>query len=349
MKKILKLGAVLLLAVTIFGCSGDAKEQLKVYSWGVYIDPEVITDFENEYDVEVIYDTFESNEQMYTKLMGGEKYDVLVPSDYMIERLIAEDQLQEVDLSKIENFAGLMDGVTGLSYDPGNKYSVPYFWGTVGLLYNTTTVDQAVVEQQGWNLLANTDYKGKVFIYDSERDVFMIALKALGYSMNTVDQAEIDEAAAWLTNVDDTMEPVYVTDDVIDAMIAGNKDIAVMYSGDAAYIMTENEDMGFFMPEEGTNLWVDAMVIPKESANVELAHAWINYMLDEEVAAINSSYVGYTSPVQAVYDEMSGVGGEYEGNVAYIPRLGYELDETFHNNEDIRKVIADLWTRIKSN
>ncbi len=349
MKKLFKISIVLLLAATMFGCSSDASKQLKVYSWGVYIDPEVITGFENEYDVEVIYDTFESNEQMYTKLMGGESYDVLVPSDYMIERLIAEDQLQEVDLSMITNFSGLIEGVTNLSYDPGNKYSVPYFWGTVGLLYNHTNVDETVLQQQGWSILANQDYKGRIFIYDSERDAFMVALKALGYSMNTTDQIEIDAAAEWLTNVDDTMEPVYVTDDSIDAMIAGNKDIAVMYSGDAAYIMTENEDMSFFMPEEGTNLWVDAMVIPKDSENVELAHAWINYMLDPEAAAVNSSYVGYTSPVKSVYDMMSGVGGEYEGVDAYIPRLGYEKDETFNNNDEIRKVIADLWTRIKSN
>ncbi|MEA5017866.1 MAG: ABC transporter substrate-binding protein [Erysipelotrichaceae bacterium] len=349
MKKILMLLVAVLLAATMFGCSNTPKEQLKVYSWGVYIDPDVITEFEREFNCKVIYDTFESNEQMYTKLMGGENYDVLVPSDYMIERLIAEDQLLELDLSKIENFDTLIPGVTNRSYDPGNKFSVPYFWGTVGLLYNTTKVDEAVLMEQGWSILANTDYKGRIFIYDSERDAFMIALKALGYSANTTVQAEIDEAALWLTNIAKTMDPVYVTDDSIDAMIAGNKDIAVMYSGDAAYILTENEEMSFFMPNEGTNLWVDGMVIYKNSQNVDLAHAWINFMLNEDVAAANSSYVGYTSPVQAVYDEMIGVDGEYEGNIAYEPRLGYEFDESFKNNEAMRKVIADLWTRIKSN
>lgn len=349
MKKILVLLVALLLAATMFGCSNTPKEQLKVYSWGVYIDPDVIAEFEREFNCKVIYDTFESNEQMYTKLMGGENYDVLVPSDYMIERLISEDQLLELDLSKIENFDTLIPGVTNRSYDPGNKFSVPYFWGTVGLLYNTTKVDETVLSEQGWDILANTDYKGRIFIYDSERDAFMIALKALGYSANTTVQAEIDEAALWLTNIAKTMDPVYVTDDSIDAMIAGNKDIAVMYSGDAAYIMSENEEMSFFMPNEGTNLWVDGMVIYKNSQNIDLAHAWINFMLNEDIAAANSSYVGYTSPVQAVYDEMIGVDGEYEGNIAYEPRLGYEFDESFKNNEAMRKVIADLWTRIKSN
>ena len=348
MKKLFKVLVVLILSVTVFGCSGEKKEQLKVYSPGVYIDPSVITEFEEKYNCDVIYDNFDSNEQMYTKLMGGESYDILVPSDYMIERLIAEDQLQQLDLTKVSNFSGLISGITNLPYDPGNQYSVPYFWGNVGLLYNTTTVDQNDLETEGWNILADTKYQGKIFIYDSERDAFMVALKALGYSMNTTNEDEIQAAYEWLANVNDTMSPVYVLDDSIDAMIAGNKDIAVMYSGDAAYITSENEDMSYYTPNEGTNLWVDGMVITKDSQAVELAYEWINFMLSDDIAARNSSYVGYTSPIQSIYDEMSGVGGEYEGNIAYSPRLGHINDEMFKNNEAVRKEIADLWTRIKS-
>jgi len=347
MKKVLVVLVLLLTVLT--GCgSSSTKKTLKVFSPGVYIDPEVIRMFEEEFDCKVIFDEFESNEQMYTKLLSGETYDILVPSDYMVERLFEEGKLQEIDFSKIENYEGLIEGLKGLPSDPNNKYSVPYFWGTVGLLYNTTTVDYADLENEGWGILLNTKYKGRTFMYDSERDAFMIALKALGYSANTEDEAEIEAAYQWLLIQKQTMNTAYVTDESIDAMIQGIKDIAVMYSGDSAYIMTENEDLAFYMPTEGTNLWVDSMVIMKDAENVDLAHEWINYMLDPEIAAMNSSYVGYTSIIQSVYDEMSGPGGEYEGIEAYIPRLGYENDEVFRHNEVLRVKIAELWLRVKA-
>ena len=347
MKKMLLVFVLLLTVLTGCGSSGS-KKTLKVFSPGVYIDPEVIRMFEEEFDCKVIFDEFESNEQMYTKLLSGEKYDILVPSDYMVERLIEEEKLQTIDLSKIENYDGLIEGLKGLPSDPNNEYSVPYFWGTVGLLYNTKTVDYADLENEGWGILLNPKYKGRTFMYDSERDAFMIALKALGYSANTEDEEEIEAAYQWLLTQKQTMNTAYVTDESIDAMIQGIKDIAVMYSGDSAYIMTENEDLDFYMPAEGTNLWVDSMVIMKDAENVDLAYEWINYMLDPEIAAMNSSYVGYTSIVQSVYDEMSGPGGEYEGINAYIPRLGYENDEVFRHNEVLRVKIAELWLRVKA-
>lgn len=343
-----KLFVVFLLCLSIFtGCgAGGNQETLKVFSPGVYIDPEVIRMFEDKFDVKVIFDEFASNEQMYTKLLSGESYDVLVPSDYMVERLIEEGKVQKIDFSLVPNYSGVMEGLLSLASD--HEYSVPYFWGTVGLLYNKNKVDSKDLEAEGWDILLNTAYKGRIYMYDSERDAFMIALKALGYSTNTSNMDEINEAYEWLLQLHNTMSPVYVTDESIDAMIGGSKDIAVMYSGDSAYIMTENEDMEFFMPEEGTNLWVDSMVIMADSKNVDLAHEWINFMLDPEIAAMNSSYVGYTSVVQSVYDEMSGPGGEYEGISAYIPRLGYPNDEMFEHNEELRKAIADLWIRVKA-
>lgn len=349
MRKLIVIVLAVLMVLTFSGCSSnEEKETLKVYSPGVYIDPTLISEFEDEFDCRVIYENFDSNEMMYTKFMSGDEYDVLVPSDYMIERLIEEDQLQKLDRSLITNYDGLMDGVLHKEFDINNEYAIPYFWGTVGLLYNTQKVDQADLENDGWDILLNEKYKGRIYFYDSERDAFMIAFKALGYSMNSDDEKEIDEAYQWLLKMAETMEPVYATDDAIDSMVAGNRDIAVMYSGDSAYVMTENEDMSFYMPKEGTNVWVDGMVITKNSKNVELAHEWINFMIREDVAAKNSSYVGYSSPVQSVYDEMSGEGGEYEGNIAYIPRLGYEMDESFNNNEVLRKKVAELWTRVKS-
>ena len=201
-KKIQRVIALLLVFALGFGlikCGGSAAENhvLKVYNAGEYMDLDLLTQFEQEYNCTVVYETFESNEMMYTKLSGGESYDVLIPSDYMIERLIKEDYLQYIDWNLIPNKGSLMDEVMNKSYDPGNRYSCPYFWGTVGILYDTTVVDPADL-QEGWDLLRDTKYKGNIYMYDSERDSFMIALKALGYSMNTTNEAEIEEAYQWL-------------------------------------------------------------------------------------------------------------------------------------------------------
>ena len=185
-------------------------------------------------------------------------------------------------------------------------------------------------------------------MYDSERDSFMMAFKALGYSMNTDNQDEIQEAYQWLLDMNNTMEPVYVTDEVIDGMINGTKDIAVVYSGDATTILEENPDMGFWMPNEGTNLWSDAMVIPANAANPKLAHEFINYVLTYEASLGNSEYVGYASSNQEVLDELSGEGGLFEENEAYLPRSGYEKDEVFVDNQVLKKELAELWIKVKA-
>lgn len=322
-------------------------DTLKVYNWGEYIDPEVNQAFEEKYGVKIIYDTFDSNELMYTKLQGGESYDVLVPSDYMIERLIKEDLLQPLDHTRISNLPSLAEGVTGLSYDPENTYSVPYFWGTVGIVYNKNNVALEDLEKEGYNILLDTKYKGHLYLYDSERDSFMVALKALGYSMNTENEAELQDAYEWLRQVVNTMDPEIVTDEVIDAMINGNKDMAIVYSGDAAYILSENEDMGYYMPSEGTNLWSDAMVIPKNAANPKLANEYINFILEYENSMKNSLFVGYASSNGEVLDTLSGEGGDFEGNDAYLPRVGYPKDEIFQYNDKTKKIISELWTKVK--
>ena len=231
---------------------------LKLYLPGEYLGENVISDFEKQYGVRVIVENFDSNEMMYTKLMAGDRYDVIIPSDYMIERLMNEDFLQPLDKSMIPNMENMSDAVLGMSYDPDNTYSIPYFWGSVGLVYNHENVDHAVIESEGWEVLRNTDYAGHIYIYDSERDSFMMAFKALGYSMNTEDPNEINDAYEWLLQMNNTMSPVYVTDEVIDGMMNGYKDIAVVYSGDAAVVLDENEDMSFYMPSQGTNIWCDA-------------------------------------------------------------------------------------------
>ena len=321
---------------------------LKLYLPGEYLGENVISDFEKQYGVRVIVENFDSNEMMYTKLMAGDRYDVIIPSDYMIERLMNEDFLQPLDKSMIPNMENMSDAVLGMSYDPDNTYSIPYFWGSVGLVYNHENVDPAVIESEGWEVLRNTDYAGHIYIYDSERDSFMMAFKALGYSMNTEDPNEINDAYEWLLQMNNTMSPVYVTDEVIDGMMNGYKDIAVVYSGDAAVVLDENEDMSFYMPNQGTNIWCDAMVIPANAENPKLAHEFINYMLTYEAAFDNTETVGYTSPNAEVFEEMTSSEDLYADNAAYLPRSGYEKDEMFHDNQVLMRELSKLWIKVKA-
>ena len=321
---------------------------LKLYLPGEYLGENVISDFEKQYGVRVIVENFDSNEMMYTKLMAGDRYDVIIPSDYMIERLMNEDFLQPLDKSMIPNMENMSDAVLGMSYDPDNTYSIPYFWGSVGLVYNHENVDLAVIESEGWEILRNTDYAGHIYIYDSERDSFMMAFKALGYSMNTEDPNEINDAYEWLLQMNNTMSPVYVTDEVIDGMMNGYKDIAVVYSGDAAVVLDENEDMSFYMPSQGTNIWCDAMVIPQNAENPKLAHEFINYMLTYEAAFDNTETVGYTSPNAEVFEEMTSSEDLYADNAAYLPRSGYDKDEMFHDNQVLMRELSKLWIKVKA-
>ena len=321
---------------------------LTLYLPGEYLGENVISDFEKQYGVRVIVENFDSNEMMYTKLMAGDRYDVIIPSDYMIERLMNEDFLQPLDKSMIPNMENMSDAVLGMSYDPDNTYSIPYFWGSVGLVYNHENVDPAVIESEGWEVLRNTDYAGHIYIYDSERDSFMMAFKALGYSMNTEDPNEINDAYEWLLQMNNTMSPVYVTDEVIDGMMNGYKDIAVVYSGDAAVVLDENEDMSFYMPSQGTNIWCDAMVIPQNAENPKLAHEFINYMLTYEAAFDNTETVGYTSPNAEVFEEMTSSEDLYADNAAYLPRSGYDKDEMFHDNQVLMRELSKLWIKVKA-
>lgn len=322
-------------------------QTLHIYNWGEYTGENIIPDFEEETGATVVMENFDSNEQMYIKVANGEPYDILVPSDYMIQRLIEEGYLQKLDKSKLDCMDKLSDAVKGLPYDPDNDYSVPYFWGTVGIVYDKTKVDIKDLEREGFAIFLDQKYRGDVYLYDSERDSFMMALKALGYSMNTEDEGELQEAYEWLVQCVETMDTEIVTDEIIDNMAQGRKALGLIYSGDATYVMAENEDMGYYMPESGTNLWSDAMVIPKNAGNPELAHAFINFASDYEGAYDNSSYVGYTSANEEVVEVLSGEGGDYEGINAYIPRTDNENDEVFVYNADTKKIISDLWSRVK--
>ena len=351
MKKLI----VLCILLTLVGCSkSDPVEKygsdvLNVFNWGEYIGEDVIANFEEEYGVKVNYSLFESNEIMYTKLLSGNTYDVIVPSDYMIERLMEEELIQPLDYSYMTNLDDLNPEVLALrdEYDTDGKYSIPYFWGSVGLVYNKNNVDVNKLEELGWNILKDEDYSNKIFMYDSERDSFMVALKALGYSMNTENMDEINKAYEWLCELHDTMNPAYVTDEVTDAMINNEKDIAVVYSGDAAYIISQNDNMAYYVPKEGTNVWSDGFVIPSNAKNPKLANEFINYMMSYDSAMDSSIEVGYTSANKKVVETLSSDGEVYSNNDAYIFDVSNPKNEVFKHNDTLKKVLSDMWVRIK--
>ena len=342
------------LVASLFGLNKSAGSQpyagqtLHVYNWGEYTGENIISGFEELTGAKVIMDNFDSNEQMYIKVANGDAYDVLVPSDYMIQRMMQEKMLQKLEPETRKECLGeLADAIKGLPYDPKNEYSIPYFWGTVGIVYDKTKVSEEDLEKDGWDIFLDQKFKGDIYLYDSERDSFMMALKALGYSMNTTSQDELNDAYNWLIQCVQTMDPEIVTDEIIDNMAQARKALGLIYSGDAAYVMSENENMGFYMPKSGTNLWSDAMVIPKNAKNPKLANEFIRYITSYDAAMDNSSYVGYTSPNKEVMEELGGKGGDYDGINAYTPRAGYDKDEVFQYDEITRKIIADLWSRVK--
>ncbi|MBR4163825.1 MAG: ABC transporter substrate-binding protein [Solobacterium sp.] len=363
--KIIKVTTAISLLFPLVGCTGgekeveeagDAKELfgcnvINIYNAGEYIDESVVPNFEKMYNAKVNYDTFESNEMMYTKLLGGNSYDVLVPSDYMIEQLMQEGLLQKLDQSAMTNKGMLDPFVIEMQkvFDPELEYAMPYFWGNVGLVYNKENVSEDDLKTQGWDILKNEKYKGRIYFYDSQRDGFMIAFKALGYSMNTDNTEEIQAAYQWLREMNETMEPAYVTDEVIDEMVNGSKDIAVMYSGDATYVMSENEDLGWYAPEQGTNLWIDAMVIPKNATCPGLANAFINYAISEDVQVKNTEFVAYTPVLTKVIEDMGGEDGDFSEISSFIPRTEYEKDEVFHYNPELKRQLSDLWNKVKIN
>ena len=347
------VACILVVAVVISSLTREdsalpyAGQTLYVYMPGEYIGEEIVPDFEAATGAKVVMENFDSNEQMYIKVANGEAYDVIIPSDYMIQRLKDEGLLQEMNMESLENLDELSAAVMNPPYDAENTYSVSYFWGTVGIVYDKTKVSLEDLESEGYGIFLDEKYKGDIYLYDSERDSFMMALKNLGYSMNTENEAELQEAYDWLAKCVQTMEPEIVTDEIIDNMAQGRKALGLCYSGDASYIMSENENMGFYLPEEGTNIWYDSMVIPANAQNTALAHEFIDFVIAYDNAYDNSSYVGYTSPNEQVMQDLSGEGGDYEGINAYIPRTDNENDEVFVYNEVTRKIISNLWSKVK--
>lgn len=345
MKKIRSMAlllAILSLAVFAVGC-GEEKPKVNVYNWGDYIDMDVLDQFEEETGIEVVYDTYATNEDLYVKLaQGGSSYDVIFPSEYMIERMINEDLLQKIDKNNIPNFEKVGEQFTNLPSDPDNEYSVPYTWGTVGIIYNKTMVDEPL---DSWADLWNEKYEGQIIMLNSQRDSLAVALKKLGYSLNSRDEGELEEAKQELIN-QKPLVYAYMVDEAKDAMIGGEAAIAVVYSGDAVYMKRENPDLEYVIPKEGTNLWFDSMVIPKNAQNKEAAELFIDFMTRPDIAAKNAEYIGYSSPIPeavALLDE------EVQNDpVAYPSDEEIANTEVFNDPKDIIEVYDRIWTEIMS-
>ena len=268
---------------------------LYVYNWGEYIDPEVIEMFEEETGYKVHYEEFETNEEMYAIIAKGARtYDVICPSDYMVEKMIQNKLLMEIDYSNIPNITNIGEQylLSAEGFDPGNKYCVPYTWGTVGIMYNKTMVDGEV---DSWSILFDEKYDGQILMQASVRDAYCVALSYLGYSINTLNENELKEATDLLVSQKPIVQ-AYVVDQVRDKMIKNAAALGVIYSGEAIYMQRENSDLEYVVPNEGSNVWIDGWVIPKECQNKEAAEAWINFMCKPEIALMNFDYITYSTP-----------------------------------------------------
>ncbi len=344
MKKriVLLLALVMIISAVATGC-GESKPTINVYNWGDYIDPDVLDMFEEEFGVKVVYDTYATNEDLYVKLkQGGSSYDVIFPSDYMIERMIREELLSEIDLSKIDQISKVDETFLNLDYDPENKYSVPYMWGTVGIIYNKEMVSRPLTK---WSDLWDPEFSGDIIMLNSQRDTIAVALKKLGYSLNTRNITELEAARDELI-AQKSLVYAYLGDEVKDVIVGEEAAIAVVWSGDAVAMIRENPNLEYVMPEEGTNLWFDAMVIPNNAKNKEDAQKFINFMTRPDIAALNADYIGYSSPIPEAVEMLPD---EIKNSL-----VGYPTDDMLENTEifkdpqDILSEYDRIWTEITS-
>lgn len=321
----------------------SGQRTLNVYNWGDYIDQELLAEFEAQTGIKVIYEEFVTNEDMYVKLKNGSNnYDIAIPSDYMIKKMVNEDMLKEIDFYKIPNYDYIPEEFKNLEFDPENKYSVPYFWGTVGILYNKTMVQEPV---ESWNILFDEKYADQILMLDSQRDALMIALKLLGYSMNTTNPEELKEATELLIKQKPHVA-AYGVDNVKNDMVIGSAAMLPTYNGEAIALGKENEDLAFAIPKEGTNLWFDSIVIPKNAVNVEEAHEFINFLLEPEVNAKNTEYVGYSTPNKAALELLPE---ELRNDPVAYPNVK-ELKnwEVFIDLGDKIELYNEAWTKVKA-
>ena len=322
-------------------------EKVVVYNWGEYLDPEVLTMFEEETGIDVVYEEFETNEILYPKISSGAiAYDVICPSDYMIQRMIENDLLAEINFDNIPNIKNIGKDYMEQSrqFDPENKYSVPYCWGTVGILYNKTMVDEPITS---WSVLWDEKYKDNILMQDSVRDAFGVTLKYLGYSLNSTDLDELTEARDLLIKQKPLVQ-AYVIDQVRDKMIGNEAAIGVIYSGEAIYTQMENPDLEYVIPEEGSNIWIDSWVIPKNAENKENAEKFINFLCRPEIALMNFEYITYSTPnIEArklIEDEAIR-----NSEIAFPDLSKYDNLETFqYLGTEADQTYGELWNQVKS-
>ncbi|MCM1315412.1 MAG: ABC transporter substrate-binding protein [Prevotella sp.] len=332
----------------------DKGISINVYNWGEYISTgadegtlDVNSEFEKLTGIKVNYTNYATNEELYAKLKGGgASYDVIIPSDYMISKMINEKLIQPLDMNNIPNFKYIMENFRNQAYDPQNAYSVPYTWGTVGIIYDTTMID-IPEEEIDWDLLWNKDYADQILMFDNPRDAFAIAEIMLGYSLNTENPEELENAARKLTQQKKIVQG-YVMDEVFDKMGAGDALIAPYYAGDALTILAENEDLNFVIPKSSTNLFIDAMCIPVSARQKEAAEMYINFMCEPDIAYANIDYICYSTPHQVAFDMLDE---EVRENPVSYPDSKFIADKTevFVNlSDDASLKMQNLWTEMKS-
>ncbi len=347
MKKAILLLFTLTLAIGLLtGCS-EAKEKVYVYNWGEYIDPDMVKQFEKDTGIKVVYDDFDTNEEMYAKVKAGAvKYDVLCPSDYMIQKMREENLLTPIDYSKVPNSKNIDPTYTKAAetFDPGNQYSVPYCWGTVGILYNKKMVDGPI---DSWSAIFDKKYADNILMIDSVRDAFAAALAYLGYDINSTDETQLNEARDLLKEQYPLVQ-AYVVDQVRDKMIGGEAAIGVIYSGEAIYTKRENPDLEYVVPKEGSNVWIDGWVIPKNCRSKENAEKFINYMCDGDVALKNFEFITYSTPNKVAREKITDPDIK-NSQVAFPDQSVLDRCTTYKFLGDkIEALYNDKWNEVKS-
>lgn len=327
---------------------------INVYNWGEYISTgadegtlDVNGEFEKLTGIKVNYTNYATNEELYAKLKGGgTTYDVIIPSDYMISKMIKEELIQPLNMDNIPNFRYIMANYRNLAYDPDNAYSVPYTWGTVGIIYNAEQID-IPKEEIDWDILWDEKYKDQILMFDNPRDAFAVSELLLGYSLNTENPSELKAAAEKLKEQKDVVQ-AYVMDEVFDKMAAGEALLAPYYAGDALTILEDNEELDFVVPKSGTNLFVDAMCIPSSAKQKEAAEMYINFMCEPDIAFANIDYICYSTPHGGAYEMLDEE--VRESHVSY-PDSQFIADKTtvFVNlSDEANDLMKDLWTEMKS-
>lgn len=352
MKKLLSLTLACLLVFSLTACGGEAgntgdKQTINVYNWGEYIDQTVLDDFEKETGIKVNYTTYASNEEMYSKIVSGAaSYDVIIPSEYMISKMISEDLLAELDFSNIPNYKYIGEEYRGLSYDPDEKYSVPYTWGTVVIVYNTKYVDEEDVADESINLLWNEKYAGNILMFDNPRDAFALAHIKLGHSMNTTNPQDWYDAAEELKKQKPIVQ-AYVMDQIFDKMLNEEAYVAAYYAGDAMTMIEKNEDLAAYVPREGANKFFDSMCVLKTSHNKEAAEKFINFMCETDIAVRNAETVWYAIPHTEAYQALSEE--QREDPLVYPDKEILDKCEVFINlNKETLVLQSELWINLKT-